>query len=523
MKKILFFSLTIFLSAIAVWYGITHHRGVTCPRCNIIVITVDSIRADHLPCYGYALNTAPHLCAFADENLRFTRMFANSTWTRPSELSMLTSLYPVSHGMTDPLPTHMNPKITTLPQVLYRNGYETTFVSNDHLNMALELGFGRGFQHIQFTPAIINDETMHTWSDTIDSIQTANKKHKPAFVFIHTDHVHDYIEEILRPPQKFPLDPAYRSNINYPKQFTEETWKRSIDYLTHSMEVGWGTDPINEQDAWRTQLRQAKTLDEARQVFLQFPETLQYDLYLNIAQDDLYKNNFADFMELCRHLYDENIRTFDLSFEKLLKRIDEDGISRNTIVVVIGDHGQLLGEYGLIGHILGISNEEIHVPFIARIPGLSSRVIDGLTQGIDLYPTLLDVVGISPPKTVAGISLRKLLTNQKNAPQNKYVISQTLLPDHLESIQTDRWRLVEGFYPIGISRNLYDLARDPKQLHSVSPTTQPVVDALTKLLETTIRRQPVYPPVQSAFPDWFDATVRKQRIDKGYYFDPLHG
>lgn len=497
-------------------------KNPTCNRCNVVVIVVDSLRADELPCYGYSLNTAPNLCRFADRNIKFSQMYANSNWTRPSNMSIFTSLYPTNHGIDNGYNVLLNPSVRTLPQTLYTAGYQTTLITNDQHNLAVEMGFGWGFQKIHLTSPTFDDATKHTWLTAIDDMKKANAENTPAFVFFHTDQVHDFDRAFLNPPI-FPLDPTYRPTITFDTSFTQDTWKHSIDYLDVMIGTDWGASTIESERAWQRQLQQARSVSEAKLVFDRMPTFLRDDLLRNQAENYLSGEQEKKYIVFGRHLYDHSIQVADAFLAKVLEKIDQNKLAENTIVVVVSDHGQLLGEDGLIGHILGMNDKELHVPFIMRIPGYAPQHVTSLAQHIDIYPTLMELVGVSFSQPHSGISLVGALTHRTNAPTNAFVISQTLFPNHIESIQSDQWRLIESMTTSLSQQTLYDLKHDPKQTKNVANENPQTVQKLRQLLRQTIAQAPKYASQEPAFPLWYDYADRQRKIDSGFFFKPASG
>lgn len=491
-------------------------KAIPCFRCNIIVIVVDSLRASELPCYGYTLATAPALCKYAAQNTLFTRAYANATWTRPSNMSIITSLYPTSHGMVDPISVSLNTTVTTLPQVLKKFGYSTRFVANDQIHMGVELGYERIFSHRQLTsPTFNGGDTMEKWYNAIDAMKEDNKHFMPSFTYFHTDHVHEYVNNILDIPPQFPLDPQYTApTLPQLTRFTDRTWIFTKKYLKDMRQISSVESMTARFDAWIAQFDKARTREEALAVFTGLPNDMKTDIFRNIAQDDLNEHYFTTIVPLYRHLYDDAIRTFDLSFAKIIRKIKENGLEQNTIVLVTSDHGQMLGEHNLLGHILSMDKEEITIPLILRVPGLKEQRSGQLTQHIDIFPTLLELVGIPVPKGLAGISLKNSLMGEKNSPKNEYVISHTTLPHEMYAIITDNWKLMEAPYPSGVYRELYDLVRDPEETKSVAQSNQKSVEALTTLLHTTLKKFPVYLPVESAFPYWRTEDDRTNEVTR---------
>lgn len=484
-------------------------REAPCPNCNIIIISIDSLRSSSLPCYGYLVPTAPVLCEFAKNNILFTRAYANSNWTRPSNISILTSLYPQSHGIIDPVTNTLNPTIESLPRYLTKHGYTTRFVTNDQYNIAPELGYSQIFQHVRLTPETFVQSSLDAWLETLDLIKSDNNHGKRSFVFFHTDHVHEYTQKLLGTKKIFPLDPTYAAPLlPQLRRFTNETWSFMREYLVKSRDYYRVQNIIDQHTAWITNLNQATTMDQARKVFENLPEVMQDDIYWSIAEPKLGTEYFDLAAPLYRHLYDEQIRTLDIVFDRLFERLRQNKLTDNTVIVITADHGQLLGEHGLLGHIVSMAKEEIHVPLIIRVPGAPNSTLDALTQNIDIYPTVVDLVGLPIPKKTQGISLAGLILGKANAQKNSFVISHTTQPNVMTSIITDQWRLMEANYPNGTYRELYDELNDPKERKSIASENQPVVDNLTKLLHEKIDSLPLYLPMQSTFPEWSEQNTR---------------
>ncbi len=440
-------------------------------------------------------------------------MYANATWTRPSNMSIITSLYPQGHGMVDPVANSLNPSVPTLPEILASRGYTTRFVSNDQIHMGIELGYKRMFEHLTLTGPTFDDETIDAWLKTIDSIREDNRKFKPSFVYFHTDHVHDYVDRIPNPPQRFVLDPTYRPPV-IPGllDFTDRTWNYMREYLRGSSQAYRVESTANEFRKYLARLERATTRAQAYRIFTSLPQDWQHDIQRNVAEEILSTYHFAKAVPLYRHLYDDNIRSLDLALGRVLARLEENDLHRNTIVVVTSDHGQVLGEFKLLGHIVTLAKQEIYVPLIVHVPGVAPQRRNELAQHIDIFPTILDFVGIPIPKEAQGISLMGLMLGKPDAKRNEFVISQTTLPTAMNTIVTDRWRLMEATYPTGNYRELFDRVNDPKETKSVAPLHQDVVERLGALLYGTLARQRKFVPITSTAPEWKTEQERQQAI-----------
>ena len=154
-----------------------------CKDCNVILISLDSLRAKSLPCYGYEKNTSPNLCEFAKKSFLFKRVYTPSSKTLDSHFSIFTGLYPKSHGVNVPFTSVLDKKIRTLPQIVESNGYATLFsgpLIDPHL--PLDRGFERGFRYKEY-----GDEPRF-WFDNMKKYGLLGRKF---FAFLHTYDVHE--------------------------------------------------------------------------------------------------------------------------------------------------------------------------------------------------------------------------------------------------------------------------------------------------------------------------------------------
>ncbi len=155
------------------------HSRALCPRCNVVVISIDTLRADHVGAYGYPRPTTPWLDRFASRSVVFERAISQSAWTRPAHASMFTGLYPVEHGIvTVHPPRRLSPEIPTLASVLSQAGYRTAaFVGGG--NLSAEFGFAAGFETYR-SPGRRFSETVPAALAWIDENAA-----RPFFLFVH--------------------------------------------------------------------------------------------------------------------------------------------------------------------------------------------------------------------------------------------------------------------------------------------------------------------------------------------------
>ena len=163
---------------------------------NIVLITIDTLRADHLSCYGYERTTSPNIDAIAEKGIVFSNTIAPSSWTAPSMVSLFTSVYPINHGVVHGFikngKTILNqevfsPEMITLPEILKAHGY-TTFGIAANLHLSEQFGFGRGFDYytcLPWSPAPAVNKTLSAWRDTI-------KSSEKFFLWIHYFDPHQF-------------------------------------------------------------------------------------------------------------------------------------------------------------------------------------------------------------------------------------------------------------------------------------------------------------------------------------------
>ncbi len=488
-------------------------KSVLCRKCNIILVSIDMLRADELPCYGYFRNTAPNLCAFADKHVVFSKTYSQSSFTLDSHFSIMTSLLPSVHQVITTFRDTLSPSITTLAQVFKREGYATTIVvPPQEPALPLDKGLERGFDAI-----FPNDVEISGWKDGLSKFTEDVRQKKPAFVFLHTYYVHDpYLpgqKKLQFTTDNFPGIALSRQQFS---QFTAEVWNIAIGQMRSRMLASDTDESRRRNQEIYNKFKKAKNLEEAKAVFESLPEVERYGFTFAAYDQHLDRNN-PQVIAYLRALYDERIFQLDQDLKGLLNLLSDPQIAQNTIVVITADHGEEFMEHGHLGHASNVSNVQTHVPLILSVPGLKPRRIDDLVQSIDIYPTLLGLVGIEPPSWVQGLNLTDLMLGKPNALRNQYLVSEHR-GKTTRAIRDMRWKLYVHDQPATDKDNeLYDLLIDPAEQHNVIAQHPEIVKRLSQALEAMLKKKPSFPPVESQFPAWIDAQKRKKIIEEGYF------
>jgi arylsulfatase A-like enzyme len=383
---------------------------------NVLLITVDSVRADHLHCYGYARKTSPQIDQLAAEGALFEAAISASPWSLPTHVSMFTSLIASIHGCQDG--RHRLPQShTTLAEVLKSAGFATAgFVSNPYLDRVF--GLSQGFDdYVDCGSAAYaegaseNDEM--TSPATVAAVQSWLQKNtrRPFFMFVNFWDAHfDYT-----PPAPFDakFDPDYAGNLTG---------------------AGFMSDPrIN-------------------------PDMAEEDLEHVIA------------------LYDGEIAWVDLHVGAVLDAFKAAGLLDSTIVILTSSHGTAFFEHKLKGHRHSLYDETIHVPLIVRWPNRvpAGRRYPEQARSIDIFPTITDLLRM-PPLGVMGRSLAPLFVGRSIDVRGKETaVSEVKLPgDTLAAYrQRDRKTIFSTERNGG---SVFDLTADPGELAALTDPDSPTV------------------------------------------------
>jgi arylsulfatase A-like enzyme len=322
---------------------------------NVIFISLDTLRADHLHVYGYERNTSPHMDYLASEGVLFKNHIAAAPATLISHASMFTSLNPSVHKAEALTRTVLDGRFTTLAEFLKKEAFITAaFTGGGQMNKAFRLD--QGFD-------IYDDENDGNGLPyAIDKVLDWLRRHKDQrfFLFFHTYQVH----APYSPP------PPY-DELFYP------------EYSGHLE---------NEIDG---------------EILNQINRKL-----LLIEQDDL------------RHiiaLYDGEIAFTDAQLGRLFEELKTLGLWDKTLIVLTSDHGEEFNEHGMVGHHSHTLYEELlKVPLIIRFPHSAFRgvVVHQQSRGIDIFPTIVDILGFQKPKPIQGISLLPMIED----PQREIVL-----------------------------------------------------------------------------------------------------
>ncbi len=434
---------------------------------NVLLIVLDSCRADHLGYNGYQRNTSPNIDKLAKESIVFDQAIAQGNYTLPSFGSFLTSKYPPSLPTSNDRATlkyQINETVITLPQALKIYGYRTAaFPTGPY--MAPTFGFSQGFDiytnfpfDVYKTQQIVKTEnlrfSMKEYFPTVLEYLDAHKNDK-FFMLVHSNDMHM--------PYDYP--PEY-CNI-FAGDYQGALSKIPIDGgLTNAMKKGG----IIEVDKLR------KNFPDLPLDFIP-PDTKE----IQLTKTDV---------DYAVARYDAGIFYADLCVGKIVNKLEEFGLMQKTILIIIADHGRTIYEThggktnrgGWGGETLYVTHtlydELVKVPLIIKHPKINGRRISHQVQLVDLMPTVLGFAGIKPPAETQGINLEPLISgnNTVDLPE-RYAYAEAGQTERC--IRTSEWKLIlkDNEY------EMYNLRDDPGETKNLWDENNPPAKDLKAKLE----------------------------------------
>ena len=394
-KKLLFFALLV-----AACHRGASHQSVR--NGNVLLITLDTTRADHLGAYGDKDAATPNLDALARDGILFEECITPTAYTFPSHSSIMTGLYPPAHGVRVNGETALSDSQTTLAERLVAKGYRTgAFVGAFVLDG--RWGLSQGFQNYD---------------------------------------------------DKFRIGKDQRLDLARVQRPANEVVDAALQWLNHDQSKPFFT--------W---------------VHL-------YDPHFPYEPPEPFRSRFAS--RGPAGLYDGEISFVDSQVGRLLTWLEQSKRKDNTIVVIVGDHGEGLGEHGEGEHGYYIYDYAVRVPLLMRIPGTSGVRVAAQVRTIDIAPTIAELVTDDRNTSVQGQSLMRLINGDEKNGRDAYSESMATRLQYgwsaLYSLRTSDYKLIDA-----PRSELYELKRDPKEIANKLDDLRRVGRDLRERLQT-IRR-----------------------------------
>jgi arylsulfatase A-like enzyme len=469
-------------------------------RPNIIYIMSDDHDADAISAYNKKLTSTPNIDRIANEGILFNRCFVGNSICSPARATLLTGQHSHKNGVKDNF-TRFDSSEITMPKLLQQNGYQTAIVGKWHLH-----SYPTGFdywkilpgQGLYFEPRLISmngdTDTYHGYaSDVItdEAISWLNNRDKtrPFVLLLH----HKAPHRTFLPPLKY-IQQFHNKKIPEPSTLYVDTaghgsaWRIQtmsiLDLMKlcsdlkvdpkYLIDIPWLKPDSAEVSYYNTIMNRIPQpdRDKIKEIYAERGKLLQK---LRPKGKELLKYKYQWYLQdylACVASVDENVG-------RVLKYLDDNNLTKNTMLIYTGDQGMYLGENGWFDKRF-MYDVSMQAPLIIRWPGhiKPKTVTSVLAQNIDFAPTILDAAKTEIPNWMQGLSLVPVITGKKPLPDRHYLyyhyyefsIDHTVIP-HL-GIRGERYKLIY-FYTVN-EWELYDLKADPMEQHNLihSPAWQ---------------------------------------------------
>ncbi len=433
---------------------------------HVLLLSIDTLRADHLGSYGYPLPTSPHLDAFAGQSRRYTEAFAPSPWTLPSHAALLTGAHPFDLGLRHK-DSMIPQKAPSLAGELARAGYQTAaFVdSGTRGYVGAERGFARGFHEFHHAPHRVAQHAsrqnpnpaqalfrydMRATVDAASQWLHSRETHRPFFLFLHTKSVHAFPTGAECAD---PRCPPYDQPVPHRLRFADP----------EQAALSWNDPSLGKGQEYLWSINRS-VLDPT------------------VPAKDLSSQRLAALIAQ----YDSGIRFVDEEFGRLLRILEDLNLAENTLVIVTSDHGEAFFEHGLLMH-QEVYRQTLRIPMLIRPVGAAAPV--EIPQPValgDLAPTVLAEVGLGVPDAMTGRVLPKAAQGEPlRRPLFAYYLFPPIFDYRAFSLLDGSRRLVyDNFDQRAVPEpRLYDSHQDPAETHPLAGQNLELLGRLAELRE----------------------------------------
>jgi arylsulfatase A-like enzyme len=434
-------------------FGSSGDAGEASGKPSIILISLDTVRADHTSPYGYDRDTTPSLRRLSAESTLYRNAISTASWTAPSHASIFTGMYTLRHGVRYNLPNNtlgsLPGAVPTLAEVLAHQGYRTAGVVANYGFLSDSLGFGRGFDFYRLAmPWMVFEQSRYP-----SVLRGVRHRLLPPvekeLVYVNGETMTGAALEVLDPlagSQPFFLF------LNY-------------------MDAHW---PYAPPEPFRSRFGAPSRNMSSHDYYQLVGTVLSRERIITDAER-------RDLMAA----YDGAIASLDQQLGLLFDALRRAGVYEHTLIIVTSDHGEAFGEKSLLEHGTSVYQDQVHVPLLIKFPEQREPAEQtGLVSGVDLYPTVMEAVGAPVGRYLAGVPLQRGSTQHTRAiftefyPGSEWLISPRLRRTERAMIR-DCWKFIlssDG------DRELYDLSIDSGENRNVTSEQPEVTSQMEAVL-----------------------------------------
>jgi arylsulfatase A-like enzyme len=421
---------------------------------DVLLVCLDTLRADALPPWGGSKERMPGLARFLETGVVFRNAVASAPWTGPSISSLLSGLLPSRHGATsfgDDF--RLVDAVTTLPEILGRAGWRTgAFTGGGWVSS--ETGMLQGF--------VMDPVNRFSFGAGAAALLATHRHFRDAsrhFLFLHTYEAHD---PYLAPPD----GPGGRAEPPPP----------DLDLAAIDRDAA-----ANPRSLARRFLLDSSSREPVFERIGGDERKIRVMRYFESGfREDAGGREFA---REAKAAYEEGLVRLDRAMMSYLGAADAEGLLRDTIVVIVSDHGEAFGEHGILHHGRRLYDELVRVPLFIRAPGWpAGRVVDEPCSLVDVLPTVVKLCGLPEPEGLDGSDLSPLVHGGEGKPaisEERRSAAETGRPveedAQLACVRDARWKWIgtRVLATGAVSEELFDLTRDPGETKSIPTSSDP--------------------------------------------------
>ena len=417
---------------------------------NVVLITIDTVRPDHLGCYGYLRARTPNIDRIAGESVVFTQAITNGSYTKPAFPAILSSTYASMYGGPFAAVGEERPM---LAKILRTYGYRTAGFSSNPL-LGTHIGYNEGFEVFEEPVPPAENRAWLRWKGVRRLLRSAvanwllmkfGVNTSPRPVYVAGDQISDLAINWL------------------------ETQKGPFFIWVHYMDAHW---PYHIGASLQTGQSRAQAWNDSHitQKAKTYPGTRM--------------------AERLKQLYDTAIEFLDLQIGRLINRLDRCGFASNTFVIIVADHGEGFYEHGRWGHgaVFDLHDEILRVPLIIKAPGVPKK--ERIAQQVcllDIAPTVLDLLGIAKEPLMEGQSLLPLLATPGEWQRRIVICEMVDLKWYCVALRTEQYKYIYDERRPSY-RELYDLRGDPNETRNLYGSRPEIEMEFERALQRHLQR-----------------------------------
>jgi arylsulfatase A-like enzyme len=431
---------------------------------NVLLITVDTLRADHLGAYGFTRAHTPNLDQFAQQGVRFDRAICQLPQTNASHAALLTGLYPSTNGLKIHMVDKIHPGIQTMAGVFAKAGYRTggiySWVSLDPQFSGLNQGF-------QSYDGFVLNRSLVFSDPRLEELAALYRQLKQNLPILRTADLALNSSEQIESSIDGRADVTNAAVFHWLDQNAGDTpfflWVHYFDpHYPYNPPAGYDhVFGLSYQGKIDGSVNTIHDLEQGK-----------------LAPTDADKARLTE-------LYHGEVAFVDNQLGQLFGELQRRGLADDTAVVITADHGESFGEHGDWVHGLKVFESEIRVPLLVRFPHLATAagVVTAPVQLIDVMPTLLELTGLKAPKPIQGASFAPLLKTP-GRPARRIAFTE-LADEAFVSLETAEWKLIRN--NANGQQQLFHLTQDEAEANDLIRTETTVARELSAQIQDLMK------------------------------------